>query len=57
MGLMGLDVGEKRIGVAIANAAGLLAVPLAVLDRAEEEADLKAILALAEEHDVDWETG
>jgi putative Holliday junction resolvase len=53
MGLMGLDVGEKRIGVAIANAAGLLAVPLAVLDRVEEEADLKAILALAEEHDVE----
>jgi len=53
MGLMGLDVGEKRIGVAIANAAGLLAVPLAVLDSVEEEADLKAILALAEEHDVE----
>jgi putative Holliday junction resolvase len=53
MGLMGLDVGEKRIGVAIANAAGLLAVPLAVLDRVEEEADLKAILDLAEEHDVE----
>ena len=52
MGLMGLDVGEKRIGVAIANAEGLVAIPLAVLDTVEEEADLKAILDLAEEHDV-----
>jgi len=49
---MGLDVGEKRIGVAIANAEGLVAIPLAVLDTVEEEADLKAILDLAEEHDV-----
>ena len=53
MGLIGLDVGEKRIGVAIANAEGLVAIPLAVLDRVEEEADLKAILDLAEEHDVE----
>ena len=53
MGLIGLDVGEKRIGVAIANAEGLVAIPLTVLDRVEEEADLKAILDLAEEHDVE----
>jgi putative Holliday junction resolvase len=52
MGIMGLDVGEKRIGVAIANAEGLVAIPFAVLDRVGEEADLKAILALAEEHGV-----
>jgi len=50
MGIMGLDVGEKRIGVAIANAEGLVAIPFAVLDRVGEEADLKAILTLAEEH-------
>jgi putative Holliday junction resolvase len=53
MRIMGLDVGEKRIGVAIADAEGLVAFPLAVLDRVGEEADLKAILALAEEHDVE----
>ena len=52
MGILGLDVGEKRIGVAIANAEGLEAIPLTVLHRMGEEADLKAILALAEEHEV-----
>ena len=52
MGILGLDVGEKRIGVAIANAGGLVAIPLTVLHRVEEEADIKSILALAEEHGV-----
>jgi len=52
MGMMGLEVGEKRIGVAIANAEGVVAIPLTVLDRVGKEADLKAILALAEEHEV-----
>lgn len=52
MGILGLDVGEKRIGVAIANAEGLVAIPLTVLHRVGEKADLKAILALAEEHGV-----
>jgi putative Holliday junction resolvase len=50
MAILGLDVGEKRIGVALAD--GLLAIPLTVIDRAEEEADLERVLALAEEHGV-----
>ncbi|GAG24810.1 unnamed protein product [marine sediment metagenome] len=48
MAILGLDVGDKRIGVALAN--GLLAIPLTVLDRAGEEADMKKLLALAREH-------
>ena len=50
MAILGLDVGEKRIGVALAD--GLLAIPLTVIDRAGEEADLERVLALAEEHGV-----
>lgn len=48
MAILGLDVGDKRIGVALAN--GLLAIPLTVLDRAGEEADMEKLLALAREH-------
>lgn len=50
MAILGLDVGEKRIGVALAD--GLLAIPLTVIDRAGEEADLERVLTLAEEHEV-----
>jgi len=50
MSTLGLDIGEKRIGVAIADPEGLLAIPLTVIERVGEEADLKAILDLANEH-------
>jgi len=50
MAILGLDVGDKRIGVAFAD--GLLAIPLTVIDRAGEGADLERVLALAEEHGV-----
>jgi len=46
---MGLDVGQKRIGVAIAASEGMLAIPLTVIDRIDEEADIKAILTLINE--------
>ena len=49
MSTMGLDVGQKRIGVAIAASEGLLAIPIDVIDRAGEEADLKTILTLINE--------
>ncbi|TET37633.1 MAG: Holliday junction resolvase RuvX [Dehalococcoidia bacterium] len=52
MSTLGLDIGEKRIGVAIADPEGLLAIPLTVIERVGEEADLEAILALANEHGV-----
>jgi len=48
MAILGLDVGDKRIGVALAD--GLLAIPLTVVDRAGEEADMEKLLALAREH-------
>jgi len=48
MAILGLDVGDKRIGVSLANR--LLAIPLTVIDRTGEEADMKKLLALAREH-------
>jgi putative Holliday junction resolvase len=47
MAILGLDVGEKRIGVALAE--GLLAIPLTVIDRKGEEADMELLLTLARE--------
>jgi putative Holliday junction resolvase len=48
MAILGLDVGEKRIGVAFAE--GLLAIPLTVIDRRVEETDMELIMALVEEY-------
>ena len=45
--ILGLDVGERRIGVAVSTPEGGLAVPLRVLERSEESADLRAIVELA----------
>ena len=48
MTILGLDVGEKRIGVALAE--GLLAIPVTVIDRRVEETDMEMIMALVEEY-------
>jgi putative Holliday junction resolvase len=51
--ILGLDVGERRIGLAISTPEGRLAVPLRVLERRDEAADLEAIAALARAEQVD----
>ena len=48
MAILGLDVGEKRIGVALAE--GLLAIPVTVIDRRVEETDMERIMALVKEY-------
>jgi putative Holliday junction resolvase len=50
---MGLDLGDKRIGVALSDPGAVLASPLAVIDRSSLEADLQAIIGLATEHGVE----
>ncbi len=52
MAILGLDYGEKRIGVAFANGEGLLAIPMTVIERTGEKADLDKVLALAKEYGV-----
>ena len=51
MAILGLDVGEKRIGVALAD--GLLAIPLTVLDRTQEETDIEQLSALADQYEAE----
>jgi putative Holliday junction resolvase len=53
MRVLGLDVGERRVGVAISDALGLTAQPLAVLERLGTERDAEAIRAVVERHQVE----
>lgn len=48
---MGLDVGERRIGIAIADELGLIASPLAIVER--RSGDLDEIRSLAMARNVD----
>jgi len=49
MRILSLDVGERRIGVAVADEAVRVALPVAVVERRELPADLDAIARLVQE--------
>lgn len=53
MRLMGLDLGERRIGVAVSDPSQVLARGIAVIERRSVEKDLEAIAGLAEEYEVE----
>lgn len=44
---MGVDLGTRRIGVAISDGDGMVATPYAVLPRTDDESDAEAIRAVA----------
>ena len=48
--VLGLDVGERRIGIAMSDPLGLSAQPLQVLERRGPAQDARAIAALATTH-------
>lgn len=51
--IMALDVGDKRIGVAVSDELQLVATPLTTLDRTQSvKADLRAVEQLVREHEV-----
>ena len=50
MAMLGLDVGQKRIGVALAQ--DRIAIPLTVIERKGEKDDAERIIALVTEHGV-----
>jgi putative pre-16S rRNA nuclease len=50
MRVLGLDVGDKRIGVALSDETGLLASPLPTLQRVGPRKDLQALAALVRQH-------
>ena len=53
MSILGLDLGQRRIGVAIADASALGVRPLATLVRTTPSADLKALRTMV----ADWGVG
>lgn len=50
MRILGLDVGDKRIGIALSDALGLTAQRLSVLERQSLTVDLQALKALVQAH-------
>jgi putative Holliday junction resolvase len=53
MRILGLDVGERRIGVAVADERVRVALPTAVVERSELPADLDAIARLVQEQEAE----
>lgn len=53
MRILSLDVGERRIGVAIADPTGTVAKPLAAIVRGAREEDFVTISRLVAEHEVE----
>ncbi|MFC2063132.1 Holliday junction resolvase RuvX [Chloroflexota bacterium] len=50
---LGLDIGDKRIGVAMGDPDGILASPLTIINRVgDEELDIKAITDIIDQHQV-----
>jgi putative Holliday junction resolvase len=49
---LGLDIGDKRIGLAISDPQGILASPLTIIDRRDERLDIEAITSIVNEHQV-----
>ena len=53
MPVLALDVGERRIGVALSDPNETFALPLTTIERTTLHADLEAIVGLAQAHGAD----
>lgn len=51
--MLGLDIGERRIGVAVSDPSGSVATPLKVLDTAKVLGDARVLRHLAEDYDIE----
>jgi len=52
MRTLGLDIGDIRIGVAISDPLGILASPLAIINRDNEQAAIEKIAGIVRQHEV-----
>jgi len=52
MRYLGLDIGDRWIGVALSDPLGKLASPLTIIKRQDDLADLEAITRIIDQHDV-----
>jgi putative Holliday junction resolvase len=53
MRTLGLDIGDRRTGVAISDPRGILAIPLTVLAEKDEDATIDEILRLVEQYEAE----
>ena len=49
---LGLDIGDKRIGVALSDPQGILASPLTIIDRRDDLTDVEAIITIITQNQV-----
>ncbi len=49
---LGLDIGDKRIGVALSDPDGILASPLTIINRRDESQDIEAIVDIISQQGV-----
>ncbi len=52
MRILGLDVGDKRIGVAVSDPEEIIASPLTVINRDDDNAAISAIIQLVGQYDA-----
>ena len=52
MRCLGLDIGDRRIGVALSDPDGILASPLTIIERSDDSQDIKAITDIINKHQV-----
>jgi putative Holliday junction resolvase len=53
MRTLGLDIGDKRIGVAISDPEEILASPLAIITREDDKKAIDDIIKLVDQHNVE----
>ncbi|MDI6814726.1 MAG: Holliday junction resolvase RuvX [Dehalococcoidales bacterium] len=49
---LGLDIGDKRVGVALSDPEGILASPLTIINRSDDTADIEAITNIISQYQV-----
>jgi putative Holliday junction resolvase len=52
--ILALDVGDRRIGVAVSDPSQILARSLEVIQRGSRQQDFAAVAGLVEEYEVEW---
>jgi putative holliday junction resolvase len=52
MRILALDVGDRRIGVAVSDPTGLLARPLSIISRKDAATDMRAVCRLVSEQEA-----
>ncbi len=50
---VGLDIGDKRIGVALSDPGGILASPFTIIECKGEKQDIEAIINIVNQHEVE----